>query len=38
MVLWKGFAPCLLKLTPYTILSLTFLEKITTLVTGTNAM
>jgi solute carrier family 25 oxoglutarate transporter 11 len=38
LVLWKGFIPCLLKLTPYTVLSLTFLEKITTFVTGTNAM
>jgi len=38
MILWRGLTPALIKLTPYTIISLTLLEKISYLVTGTNAM
>lgn len=37
-VLWRGFTPALIKLSPYTVISLTLLEKITTFVTGTKAM
>lgn len=38
LVLWKGFTPALVKLTPYTVLSLTFLEQLTLLVTGKPAL
>lgn len=38
MVLWKGFTPAFVKLAPYTILSLSFLEKLTFLATGKGAM
>lgn len=37
-VLWKGFTPAFLKLAPYTVISLTLLEKISTIVTGSSAL
>ena len=33
-VLWKGFTPAFIKLAPYTVISLTFLEKFTLIYTG----
>ena len=38
LVLWRGFTPAFIKLAPYTVLSLTFLEKLTWLATGTTAL
>lgn len=38
MVLWRGMLPALIKLTPYTVISLTLLEKITYFVTGSKAL
>lgn len=38
IVLWRGFTPALVKLTPYTVISLTLLQKITAAYTGENAM
>jgi len=34
LVLWSGFVPAFVKLAPYTVLSLTFLEKLNVLLTG----
>uniref|UniRef100_A0A7S2US98 Uncharacterized protein n=1 Tax=Fibrocapsa japonica TaxID=94617 RepID=A0A7S2US98_9STRA len=34
LVLWKGFTPAFIKLAPYTIISLTFLEKLNVMITG----
>ena len=38
MVLWKGFTPAFVKLAPYTVLSLGFLEHITFFFTGKAAL
>lgn len=38
MVLWRGFFPAFLKLSPYTIISLSLLEKITYFATGKAAL
>jgi solute carrier family 25 oxoglutarate transporter 11 len=38
LVLWKGFTPAFVKLAPYTVLSLTFLEKLTYFATGKSAL
>lgn len=37
-VLWKGFTPAFVKLAPYTVLSLSFLETITFWYTGKSAL
>ena len=34
MVLWKGFTPAFIKLAPYTVISLTLLEKLNVMITG----
>ncbi|EOD15773.1 hypothetical protein EMIHUDRAFT_245609 [Emiliania huxleyi CCMP1516] len=34
LVLWRGFVPAFVKLAPYTVISLTMLEKFTALYTG----
>ena len=38
LVLWRGFTPAFLKLAPFTVISLVFLEKLTELATGESAM
>mmetsp|Transcript_2300 Transcript_2300/g.3203 ORF Transcript_2300/g.3203 Transcript_2300/m.3203 type:complete len:306 (+) Transcript_2300:94-1011(+) len=38
LVFWKGFAPAFVKLAPYTVISLTLVDKLTFFVTGTSAM
>ena len=38
VVLYSGFVPAFVKLAPYTIISLTLLEKLTKAVTGKDAM
>ena len=38
MVLWRGFLPAFVKLTPYSIISLTLLEKLTKLYGGGAAL
>jgi solute carrier family 25 oxoglutarate transporter 11 len=37
-VLWRGFTPAFVKLTPYTILSLTLTDKLTRAVTRKDAL
>jgi hypothetical protein len=38
LVLWSGFTPAFVKLAPYTIISLTLVDKLTKAVTGRDAL
>lgn len=38
LVLWKGFTPAFIKLAPYSIISLTLLDKLTKTITGKDAL
>ena len=38
LVMWRGFTPAFIKLAPYTIISLTLVDKLTRAVTGKDAL
>ena len=38
LVMWRGFTPAFVKLAPYTIISLTLVDKLTKAVTGKDAL
>ena len=38
LVMWRGFTPAFIKLAPYTIISLTLVDKLTKAVTGKDAL